>query len=187
MTACLKKASFVHTSALFLTSMADFSQLQENPVSAFTSDVPELCRTPTSEDHKIPPILTCPPAPRTMKRKFQDAAILSVPSLELFSVSGAATVMKKKKKKMEIEVNPQPSTEDGCSEWCRTPTSEDHKIPPILSGPPAPRKQGKVSRKFLEVPVLFDLSRGVEKIEIQTQKILSLTSSSLVNQRRWML
>ncbi|KAE8671230.1 Myb domain protein 55 [Hibiscus syriacus] len=33
----------------------------------------ESCRTPTSKEHQIPEILSCPPAPRKRKGSFSDA------------------------------------------------------------------------------------------------------------------
>ncbi|KAK8273197.1 hypothetical protein V6Z11_D11G391200 [Gossypium hirsutum] len=31
---------------------------------------PEICRTPTSEEHRIPELLSCPPAPKKCKGSF---------------------------------------------------------------------------------------------------------------------
>ncbi|MBA0619560.1 hypothetical protein Godav_028715 [Gossypium davidsonii] len=54
----------------------NFSKLTVNveekappPADGSLSD-PEICRTPTSEEHRIPELLSCPPAPKKRKGSF---------------------------------------------------------------------------------------------------------------------
>ena len=43
--------------------------VEENRESTLTSDDPQECKTPTSRDHKIPPILSCPSAPKNKDKE----------------------------------------------------------------------------------------------------------------------
>ena len=86
--------------------------VEENRESTLTTDDPEGCRTPTSRDHKIPSILSCPPAPKkrgkvlSQKRKFQEVQFfeftggdevdsLFKSSFELFRVSSRSVKKKR--------------------------------------------------------------------------------------------
>ena len=43
--------------------------VEEIRESTLTSDDPQECKTPTSRDHKIPPILSCPSAPKNKDKE----------------------------------------------------------------------------------------------------------------------
>ncbi|XAR60052.1 hypothetical protein NMG60_11033284 [Bertholletia excelsa] len=61
---------------------------------------------------------------------------------------------------------PEVAKEENCPEGCRTPTSEDHKIPTIQTCPKAPRKPGQLSsrkRKLSELQ-FFEIV-GREEVE----------------------
>ncbi|KAK6936129.1 hypothetical protein RJ641_033159 [Dillenia turbinata] len=66
-------------------------EIKDNDERASVEIEDEGCKTPTSQDHKIPPIRTCPPAPQKQrvvslknKRKF--------PALQFFEIIGRAEI-----------------------------------------------------------------------------------------------
>ncbi|GLT93275.1 hypothetical protein SLE2022_110760 [Rubroshorea leprosula] len=60
----------------------DDQVLQQEESSSSNDE--EKCRTPTSAEHKIPPVLCCPPAPQKPRRRVSCKRKLS--ELELFEI-----------------------------------------------------------------------------------------------------
>ncbi|KAF7811596.1 cyclin-dependent protein kinase inhibitor SMR1 [Senna tora] len=116
-------------------------------------DDDEGFRTPTSEESKIPAMLTCPPAPRKLpaKRKMREPLTPKKRCrccrfLDHSEQNDGVSIVQRER---EME---HPDIVDDEEEGFRTPTSEERKIPAMVTCPPAPRKLlGK--RKIREEPL----------------------------------
>ncbi|KDP45062.1 hypothetical protein JCGZ_01562 [Jatropha curcas] len=68
----------------------------------------------------------------------------------------------------DVEIRRENGNRDSdCDDGCRTPTSEEHKIPAVLSCPPAPRKPRRMpscKRKLSE----FDFFQIVKSQEVES-------------------
>lgn len=59
----------IKISAIKIETPDRVNVIQQKQQESSSSHEDQECRTPTSQEHKIPPVLCCPPAPRKPKRR----------------------------------------------------------------------------------------------------------------------
>ncbi|XP_059628390.1 cyclin-dependent protein kinase inhibitor SMR1 [Cornus florida] len=86
-----------------------------------------------------------------------------------------------------IIIQTQSNTESDAEEECLTPTSPEHKIPAILSCPPAPRKPKTVTsckRKLCELEFFEIVGREeIESFFRSSFGVVEVSSSAVVKRR----